>query len=89
MSSQVYVKSYVTYVIHVIHNIILVTYVMLVIYEKYVISYVTYVIHVINNNIFNKIFVSSHMYPENPKWTRVIVGSMNMRYDIYPTLPEI
>ena len=37
----------------------------------------------------NTIFVSSHMYPENPEGTRVIVGSMNMGYDIYPTLPGI
>ena len=36
---------------------------------------------------FNTIFVSSHMYPENPEGTQVIVGSMNMGYDIYPTLP--
>ena len=28
----------------------------------------------------NTIFVSSHMYPENPEGTRVIVGSMNMEY---------
>ena len=38
---------------------------------------------------FNTIFVSSHMYPENPKGTQVIVGSMNMGYDKYPTLPGI
>ena len=25
-------------------------------------------------------FVSSHMYPENPEGTQVIVGSMNMGY---------
>ena len=30
--------------------------------------------------IFNTIFVSSHMYPENPEGTQVIVGSMNMGY---------
>ena len=29
---------------------------------------------------FNTIFVSSHIYPENPKGTQVIVGSMNMGY---------
>ena len=29
---------------------------------------------------FNTIFVSSHMYPENPEGTQVIVGSMNMRH---------
>ena len=29
------------------------------------------------------------MYPENPERTRVIVSSMNMGYDIYPTLPGI
>ena len=29
---------------------------------------------------FNTIFVSSHMYPENPEETQVIVGSMNMEY---------
>ena len=28
----------------------------------------------------NTIFVSSHMYPENPKGTQVIVSSMNMGY---------
>ena len=27
---------------------------------------------------FNTIFVSSHMYPENPEGSQVIVGSMNM-----------
>ena len=33
------------------------------------------------NKIFvNTIFVSSHMYPENPDGTQVIVGSMNMGY---------
>ena len=31
-------------------------------------------------NFFNTIFVSSHMYPENPEGTQVIVGSMNMGY---------
>ena len=30
--------------------------------------------------VFNTIFVSSHMYPENPEGTQVIVGSMNMGY---------
>jgi len=30
--------------------------------------------------IFNTIFVSSHLYPENPEETQVIVGSMNMGY---------
>ena len=29
---------------------------------------------------FNTIFVSSHMYPENPEGTRAIVGSMNTGY---------
>ena len=29
---------------------------------------------------FYTIFVSSHMYPENPEGTQVIVGSMNMGY---------
>ena len=29
---------------------------------------------------FNTIFVSSHMYSENPEGTQVIVGSMNMGY---------
>ena len=38
---------------------------------------------------FITILVSSHMYPENPEGTRVIVGSMNMGYDIYPTLPTL
>ena len=28
----------------------------------------------------NTIFVSSHMYPENPEGTQVIVGSVNMGY---------
>ena len=37
----------------------------------------------------NPIFVLSHMNPENPEGTQVIVGSMNMGYDIYPTLPEL
>ena len=31
-------------------------------------------------SVFNIIFVSSHMYPENPEGTQVIVGSMNMGY---------
>ena len=30
--------------------------------------------------LFNTIFVSSHMYPENPEGTQVVVGSMNMGY---------
>ena len=30
------------------------------------------------NFFLNTIFVSSHMYPENPEGTQVIVGSMNM-----------
>ena len=29
---------------------------------------------------FNTIFVSCHMYPENPEGTQVIVGSMNIWY---------
>ena len=29
------------------------------------------------------------MYQENPEGTQVIVGSMNVEYDIYPTLPGI
>ena len=29
------------------------------------------------------------MYSENPEGTRVILGSMNMGYDIYPTLPGL
>ena len=32
--------------------------------------------------LFNTIFVSSHMYPETPERTQVIVGSLNMGYDI-------
>ena len=28
----------------------------------------------------NTIFVSSHMYPENPEGTEVFIGSMNMGY---------
>ena len=31
----------------------------------------------------NTIFVSSHMYPENPEGTQVIVGSMNMGYMLF------
>ena len=31
-------------------------------------------------SFFNTIFVSSHMYPDNPEGTQVIVGSMNMGY---------
>ena len=31
-------------------------------------------------SFFNTIFLSSHMYPENPERTQVIVGSMNMGY---------
>ena len=30
--------------------------------------------------------LSSHIYPENPEETQVIIGSMNMGYDIYPKL---
>ena len=30
--------------------------------------------------LFNTIFVSSHMYPENLEGTQVIVGSMHMGY---------
>ena len=37
----------------------------------------------------NTIFVSSHMYPENPEGAQVIVGSMKMGYRLYPTLPGI
>ena len=33
-----------------------------------------------NRFFFNTVFVSSHMYPENPEGTQVIVGSMNMGY---------
>ena len=33
-----------------------------------------------NYKFFNTIFVSSHMYPENPEGTQVIVCSMNMGY---------
>ena len=29
---------------------------------------------------FNTIFVSSHMYPENPEGTQIIRGSMNIGY---------
>ena len=39
--------------------------------------------------LFNTIVVSNHVYSENPEVTQVIVGSMNMGYDIYPTLPGI
>ena len=31
-------------------------------------------------DVFNTIFVSSHMYPENPEGTRVIAGSMKKGY---------
>ena len=31
-------------------------------------------------SFFNTSFVSSHMYPENPEGTQVIVGSTNMGY---------
>ena len=34
----------------------------------------------LNFFFFNTIFVSSHMYPENPEGTQVIVGSWNMGY---------
>ena len=34
----------------------------------------------VSNAFFNTIFVSSHMYPENPEGTQVIVGSMNLGY---------
>ena len=34
-------------------------------------------------DIFNTIFVSSHMYPEKPEETRAIVGSMNMDMDLF------
>ena len=37
---------------------------------------------------FNTIFIKLYV-PENPKGTRVIVGSMNMKYYLYPTLPGI
>ena len=33
------------------------------------------------NHFFNTIFISSHMYPENPEGTQVTIGSMNMGYD--------
>ena len=37
--------------------------------------------HSLNESFFfNTIFVSSHMYPENPEGTQVIVGSINMGY---------
>ena len=36
--------------------------------------------HAVPNVFLNTIFVSSHMYPENPEGTQVIVGSMNMGY---------
>ena len=34
------------------------------------------------NYFLNTIFVSSHMYTGNPEETQVIIGSMNMGYDI-------
>ena len=48
--------------------------------------------HPTNSNLWlqmflNTIFVSNHMYPENPEGTQVIVCFMNTGYDIiYPTL---
>ena len=39
--------------------------------------------HLWNEIFFNTIFVSSHMCPENPEGTQVIVGSMNMGYISY------
>ena len=39
-----------------------------------------YFYNFLRNFFFNTIFVSSHMYPENPEGTQVIVGSMNMGY---------
>ena len=41
-----------------------------------------------NVYFFNIIFVSNNMYPENPEATRVILGSMNMGFNIYPTRPQ-
>ena len=35
---------------------------------------------IIRLRFFNTIFVSSHMYQENPEETQVIVGSLNMGY---------
>ena len=34
----------------------------------------------VDSFFFNTIFVLSHIYPENPEETQVIVGSMNMGY---------
>ena len=39
------------------------------------------------NFLLYTIFVSSHMYHENPEGTRAIIGSMNM--GMYPTLPGL
>ena len=38
-----------------------------------------------NHQLFFKtqFLCQTHMYPENPEGTQVIVGSMNMGYDIY------
>ena len=63
-------------------------------YNYYIIPYITKTVVRENNfhnllrwvvlglpmHFFNTIFVSSHMYPENPEGTQVIVGSMNMGY---------
>ena len=45
----------------------------------------------LSSNFFQHIFcIKSRMYPiKNPEKTQVIVGSMNMGFDIYPTLPGI
>ena len=52
------------------------------------VSFFSNTIFVYNNNNNNN-SVSSHMYPENPEATRVIVFSMNMEYEIYPTWPGL
>ena len=41
------------------------------------------------HSIFLTQFLYQAMYPENPEGTQVIVGSMKMGHDIYPTLPRI
>ena len=41
-------------------------------------SYLKHGLNMTNEFFLNTIFVSSHMYPENPEGTQVIVSSMNM-----------
>ena len=45
-------------------------------------AYVLYksIARLFRDGFFNTIFVSSHMYPENPEGTQVIAGLINMGY---------